>query len=76
MFPGATKAKTVDISDQQTETTAVDDMERVIGAEDTESRKRRHENGDIVKVVTQALMKRKRRMLMRKRKMMIVVMFH
>ena len=39
LFPGASKAKTVEISTQKTETTAVDDMERVIG--DIESKKRR-----------------------------------
>ena len=48
VFPGATKAKTEEISDQKTETTAVDDMERVIGEEDIESKKRRHESGDSI----------------------------
>jgi hypothetical protein len=48
LFPGATKAKTEEISDQKTETTAVDDMERVVGEEDIESKKRRHESGDSI----------------------------
>jgi hypothetical protein len=48
LFPGATKAKTEEISDQKTETTAVDDMERVVGKEDIENKKRRYESGDSI----------------------------
>ena len=37
----ATKVKTVEISDQETETSAVDDLDNVIGAEDIESKERK-----------------------------------